>query len=277
VVDRAGQRVNLTLTPGKQVEDGESIGTLDFRPDYGSLPVMVDGVLTDSPAAKAGLQEGDRILSINGESVGDEQDVRAVIRAHKAEALRIQIERAGQQRELVTGTERLAEDKIGVTTAVELPLERVGIAGAAAFAVRRNVEVLRMTGEAFGQIFQGQRSARESLAGPIEIARQSSHAIRQFGLAGLFSMLGFLSLNLGIVNLLPIPVLDGGAIFLLLVEAVLGLVGMRLSLRLRERIQYVGFFVLLLLMGFVITNDVIKTATRIRNGGDKPAATAPGK
>ncbi|HYX42005.1 MAG TPA: site-2 protease family protein, partial [Pyrinomonadaceae bacterium] len=102
---------------------------------------------------------------------------------------------------------------------------------------------------------------------------QSSHVIKQFGLAGLFSMLGFLSLNLGIVNLLPIPVLDGGAIFLLLVEAVLGWVGLRMSLRLRERIQLVGFVVLFLLMSFVITNDLIKEVSRVRNANDKPAAT----
>ena len=277
VVERAGQRVNLTLTPGKVVEEGESIGTLDFRPDYGALPVMVDGVVTDSPAAKAGLQEGDRIISINGEAVGDETDVRQVIRAHKAEPLRIQIERNGQQQELVTGKERLAEDKLGVTTAVELPLENVGVIGAAKFAVQRNLEVLRMTGAAFAQIFRGQRSARESLAGPIGIARQSSQAIQRFGLAGLFTMLGFLSLNLGIVNLLPIPVLDGGAIFLLLVDAVLGIVGLKLSLRLRERIQYVGFVVLLLLMGFVITNDILKEVSNRRGSGDKPPATAPAK
>jgi regulator of sigma E protease len=277
VVERNGQRVNLTLTPGKQVDDGQAIGTLDFRPDYGALPVMVDGVLPDSPAAKAGLQEGDRVLSVQGEAVGDETDVRAVVRAHKTEPLHIKIERNGQPQELVTGTERMADDKIGVTTSVAEPQERVGLAGAAAFAVQRNIEVLRMTGEAFGQIFRGQRSARESLAGPIGIARQSSQAISKLGWAGLFAMLGFLSLNLGIVNLLPIPVLDGGAIFLLLVEAVLGWVGLRLSMRLRERIQFVGFFVLLLLMGFVITNDILKEVSNRRSGTNKPAAAAPAK
>jgi regulator of sigma E protease len=91
-------------------------------------------------------------------------------------------------------------------------------------------------------------------------------------------MLGFLSLNLGVVNLLPIPVLDGGAIFLLFVEAVLALGGKRLSLRIRERIQYVGFVVLLLLMGFVITNDILKEFSSRHSGNEnKPAATTPAK
>jgi regulator of sigma E protease len=90
-------------------------------------------------------------------------------------------------------------------------------------------------------------------------------------------MLGFLSLNLGVVNLLPIPVLDGGAIFLLILEAVLGFVGVTLSMGVRERIQQVGFVVLLLLMGFVITNDLLKEAANFRHSDDKPAASAPAK
>ena len=78
------------------------------------------------------------------------------------------------------------------------------------------------------------------------------------GWEGVFSILGFLSLNLGVFNLLPIPVLDGGAIFLLLIEAALAIVGMTISSNVRERIQQVGFVVVILLMVFVITNDVLK-------------------
>ena len=88
-------------------------------------------------------------------------------------------------------------------------------------------------------------------------------------------MLGFLSLNLGIFNLLPIPVLDGGMIFMLLLDGLLALVGMKLSMQVRERIQQVGFVFLLLLMGFVIINDVTKIAPRWFGGKEKPAATQP--
>ena len=99
--------------------------------------------------------------------------------------------------------------------------------------------------------------------------------MEKFGWAGFFGMLGFLSLNLGVVNLLPIPLLDGGAIFLLVIEAVPGWIGLKMSQTVRERIQQVGFVVLLLLMGFVITNDIVKTASSLRGGsGDKPAATS---
>ncbi|HEX5706769.1 MAG TPA: hypothetical protein VFX96_05720, partial [Pyrinomonadaceae bacterium] len=73
----------------------------------------------------------------------------------------------------------------------------------------------------------------------------------------------------------PIPVLDGGMIFMLLVEGALATVGLKLSMRMRERIQQVGFVFLLLLMGFVIINDITKLATRVRGTNSPPAATQP--
>src|SRR5437667_5828747 len=93
----------------------------------------------------------------------------------------------------------------------------------------------------------------------------ATSAIR-LGWAGVFATLGFLSLNLGVFNLLPIPVLDGGAIFLLLVEGALAIIGMAISMRVRERIQQIGFVVVILLMVFVITNDLLKQAS-IWSGG----------
>ena len=90
-------------------------------------------------------------------------------------------------------------------------------------------------------------------------------------------MLGFLSLNLGIFNLLPIPVLDGGAIFLLLIEGLLALIGLSISTAVRERIQQVGFVMVLLLMVFVLSNDFIKVISNKNTEPEKPPATAPAK
>ena len=89
----------------------------------------------------------------------------------------------------------------------------------------------------------------------------------------VFGMLGFLSLNLGIFNLLPIPVLDGGAIFLLLLEGLLALIGLSISATVRDRIQQVGFVMVLLLMVFVLANDALKTFGPSREP-EKPPATA---
>jgi len=142
-------------------------------------------------------------------------------------------------------------------------------------AVDDNVEYLRVTGKAMGQLFAGKRSVRNTISGPIGIYRVASTSAIRFGWAGIFGTLGFLSLNLGIFNLLPIPVLDGGAIFLLLIEGGLAQVGMTISRTVRERIQQVGFVVVLLLMVFVITNDLLKQASIFRGGGDSPPAASP--
>jgi regulator of sigma E protease len=275
VVERNGQRVDLTIRPSKYTEEGESIGEVDFRLDYGEHPVMITEVVEKSPAEQAGLRAGDRVLAVNGESVRDEFDVRAFIQARPNETVRLSVEREGKREELTAKTN--AEGKIGFVPTTLLPQRSVGPVDALKHSVNRNLEILRMTGAAFAQIFRGQRSARESLSGPIGIARASSSAANKLGWAGVFTMLGFLSLNLGVVNLLPIPVLDGGAIFLLWIEAILGWIGVRMSMTVRERIQQVGMVMLLLLMGFVITNDVVKEVSRFGSSDEKPAATQPAK
>ena len=147
---------------------------------------------------------------------------------------------------------------------------------AATYAVNSNLEILRLTGKALGQVVTGQRSARNTLSGPIGIYNAAAASVERLGWAGLFGMLGFLSLNLGIFNLLPIPVLDGGAIFLLLLEGLLATIGLKLSMTVRERIQQVGFVMVILLMVFVISNDVIKLFSR-GSSNSKPAATEPAK
>jgi regulator of sigma E protease len=154
----------------------------------------------------------------------------------------------------------------------KLPIQKAGPITAARYAVDSNVRIMRLTGKALGQLFTGKRSVRNTVSGPIGIYRVASSSANELGWAGVFTTLGFLSLNLGVFNLLPIPVLDGGAIFLLLIEGILGVVGMKISTTVRERIQQVGFVAVILLMVFVITNDVLKQAS-IWSGGSSPPTT----
>jgi len=264
VVERNGQRQPLTLTPTKLTESGETIGTVDFLPDYGDLPVIVRQVEPGTPAEEAGLKPGDRIVAVGGERVTSAEQVSQYIREHKAEPIRLTVARDGGQQEITAKARLLSDGKerLGFLPDEEMPLQRVGPIAAASYAVSSNIEILRLTGKALGQFFTGQRSAKDTVSGPIGIARASSQAVTIGGWGGFFTMLAFLSLSLGVFNLLPIPVLDGGAIFLLLVEAVLGWVGLKLSMTVRERIQQVGFVLLLLLMGLVIFNDLNKEYTR---------------
>jgi regulator of sigma E protease len=279
VVERNGQRVPLTITPIAYVEEGETMGVLDFLPDYGNVPVVVREVEPGTPAAEAGLQPGDRIVAVSGQPVKSAEQVTQFIREHKGQPVTLTVNRGGQQLDITATPRRLSDGKerLGFRPDEDIPLHRVGLSGAFAYAVDTNLQILRLTGKALGQFFTGQRSARNTLSGPVGIYKAAGSAVEKFGWGGFFSTLAFLSLNLGIFNLLPIPVLDGGAIFLLLIEGVLAIVGWKLSMRVRDRIQQVGFVMVLLLMVFVITNDILKQAAVWRGGGSPPAAATPAK
>lgn len=276
IVDRNGERVTLSIKPTPRTENGETAGTLDFIPDYGGFPVVIHEVASGSPAAAAGLQPGDRVISVGGEKVRTAGQVTNYTREHPDQPIHLTVERNGQVKELDTDSRRLAEGKLGISIGDEYPLHNVGVIGAAGYAYRSNVEIIKLTGKALGQVFTGKRSVRNTLSGPIGIYKAAATQVERLGWDGFFQMLGFLSLNLGVFNLLPIPVLDGGAIFLLLIEGSLGIIGLTLSTTVRERIQQVGFVMVILLMVFVLTNDVLKSFTP-SSAPSKPAATTPGK
>jgi regulator of sigma E protease len=276
VVNRNGAELSLTITPSARVENGEAAGYLDFIPDYGGLPVVAGDVTPASPAEEAGLKEGDRFVSIGGEPVKSSGQVTEYVRNHDAQKIPITVERNGQITQLLTPERRINKDKLGFGVAEQYPLHDANIGSAGKYAYNQNIQILRLTAKALGQVFTGQRSVRNTLSGPIGIYQATQKSIERLGWDGVFGMLGFLSLNLGIFNLLPIPVLDGGAIFLMLLEGLLALIGLSISTTVRDRIQQVGFVMVLLLMVFVLTNDVLKSF-----GGshepDKPAASAPAK
>ncbi|MGH9870947.1 MAG: RIP metalloprotease RseP [Pyrinomonadaceae bacterium] len=277
VVERNGQRVELQITPVSRTEDGETAGFLDFLPDYGNVPVVVREVTPDSPAAEAGLQVGDQVVAIQGQPVHSAEQVTQYISDHKGQPITIAIKRDGRQSEVTATARKLPDGKerLGFGPTEDVPQIKVGLIGATKYAFESNIEILRLTGKALGQFFTGQRSARNTLSGPVGIYKAASNSVERYGWGGLFTTLAFLSLNLGIFNLLPIPVLDGGAIFILLIEGVLGTVGMKLSLRVRDRIQQVGFVMVLLLMVFVLTNDALKFFSS--GSGNKPEVATPAK
>ncbi len=279
IVERNGQRIPLTITPVAHTEDGETAGLLDFLPDYGDLPVVVREVEAGTPAAEAGLQPGDRITSISGQPVRSAEQVTQFIREHKAQPITLTVNRDGRTTDITATPRKLSDgrERLGFRPDEEIPLHKAGILVAGRYAVDTNLQILRLTGKALGQVFTGQRSARNTLSGPVGIYKAAGSAVEKFGWSGFFTTLAFLSLNLGIFNLLPIPVLDGGAIFLLLIEGLLATVGLTISMRVRERIQQVGFVMVILLMVFVIGNDFLKLASNWKGSGDPPAATQPAK
>ena len=276
VVDRQGSEVQLTIVPTSRSENGETAGFLDFVPDYGGLPVVVGSVQPGSPAEEAGFKEGDRLLKVGDDNVKSSFQVTEYIKNHDAQKIPVTIQRNGQTSVVVTN-ERRVDGKLGLGVSELFPLHTASIGSAAKYAWDSNLQILRLTGKALGQVFTGKRSVRNTLSGPIGIYQAAQKSVERLGWDGVFGMLGFLSLNLGIFNLLPIPVLDGGAIFLLLIEGLLATIGLSISAAVRDRIQQVGFVMVLLLMVFVITNDVLKTFGGSSEEEKPPAASAPAK
>jgi regulator of sigma E protease len=257
---------DLNLHVGARMDGDDKIGFSGLMP--GDWKMVVTEVTPGSPAAAAGLERGDQILAINGNPV--EQSlygwgaVVQTIQASNGSRVTLRVERDGKTLDLV-GEPQIMEGayKLGFrqeVTGFEMTTAPLAPWTAIKQSVDENLRILSLTKTALGQVISGHRSMRETVSGPIGIARMSKQAAEQ----GFWNALRFssmISLNLGIFNLLPIPVLDGGLIFMLLLEAVLGVFGLPLTLRIKEKMMQVGFVMLLLLTAFVCFSDISKSVS----------------
>jgi len=260
-VEREGRLIDLYIKPVKVTEAGQSAGVLDFEPDLGSEPVVVGRIDPTMPAAQSGLKVGDWIVSVNGKPVRNRQEMKKIINDAKDNPIKLQVNRNGERIEIETrAVEKNGDWLIGIAFDNTLvgARETVGITGALAFAWETNIEVLRMTAKAFGQVSTGERSARDTVSGPIGIVQIIAQMASTTGFIGLLSLLGIISLNLGIINLLPIPLLDGGQIMMLGIEKIYDIFGKTMPLAAKERIQFIGLLIILLLIIFTTFNDVSK-------------------
>jgi regulator of sigma E protease len=224
-----------------------------------NLP-LVGEVSPDSPASRAGLATGDRVLAIDGRAIASWDELAKTVRSSEGKPLALTVGRDGSERR-VEVVPQLKETKtlfgetsgdaylIGVGIAIERkhfgPLESLWRAG------EQTLSVSYVVLKGFGLMLTGRVSARE-LGGPIAIAQTAGEQARA-GLEQYLTMLAFLSINLGVLNLLPIPLLDGGQLTLFGIEAVLR---RPLRPRVREAAQNVGLLFLVVLMLFVIFNDL---------------------
>lgn len=261
IVDRGGQRINLEIVPTNGEFNGQKIGVLDMDVDAGAVPVYIGAVQPNTPASEAGLQTNDRILAINDKEVRNNQTVLTLVQQYKAEPIKLTVEREGKTLEL-TATVRKLEDgteRLGIAfSRTNMTFEPASFGSAVNHAVNTNLDILRMTGTALGQVFTGNRSARDTVSGPVGIFKESANAAREGGAQGAIFMLMAISLSLGVFNLLPIPMLDGGQIMVLGIEKVLSWFNKTLSMVARERIQLTGLAIVLLLMVTVMFFDISK-------------------
>jgi len=249
-VERQGQVLtkNITTSLNEEFETG-TIGVGPF------IPFFITGVEPESPAAEAGLRPGDEIVRVtmgNKTTVGFDEG-RQLINASEGSPLRFEILRDNQVFETTFSAVQM-EDRWRIGTAVQImQLEQYGFLQALEKSFERNLRLTLLTFDVVGRIVTGRTSLR-AMSGPIEIARFSGMAAAM-GVIQLLNFMALVSLQLGIFNLMPIPILDGGVIALLAIE---GLIRRDLSMRVKERIFQVGFVFLILLMGIVIFNDLAK-------------------
>jgi regulator of sigma E protease len=249
VVLRDRRQVTLRVTPDSRTK--YEIGDLGVLPE---MRPQIAQVHPGDPAERAGLKAGDVVLAVNGRPV-ERDEMMKILRSSPAVTLSLTIEREGRRLDVpVTPMKKGDIGWIGVSIS---PLEERRIdptfPQAVRLSVEQNLEWSTLIFQTLAGLFKGETSTKQ-LTGPIGIAELSGSAA-QISAVALFSFMAMISLNLGILNLLPIPMLDGGHIFIMALE---GVARRDFSLRVKEKLLMAGFVVIMALMVTVIYNDLTR-------------------
>jgi len=254
VVQRNGQRLNLSVTP--RIDPKEGVGTIGW--DYQNIEIK--DIESGKPAQAAGLKPGDIFVSIDGRLVASRSVVQEAVSHSGGKTMDIQIKRAGHALHFsVTPVKKNDSPyRIGLTygEALPFPVEIVKLSFPEAFtqSLRENRDNTVLIFQTLGSILQRRVSAK-SVSGPIGMAKSSEEAYKR-GPWTYLSFMSFVSLNLAIFNLLPIPILDGGTLLLLFIEMLLQ---REVSMTIKETVLKLGFVLLMMVVVFVIYNDLTRS------------------
>lgn len=217
----------------------------------GQATTTVNEVLEDSPAYRAGMMSGDRIVEVDGTAVDEWNDVITCIGESSRDTADIVVERDGAQQTLTAALEYDKEsgrNKIGIT-----PEMKHSVAGSVGSGMKNTWNMTVMMYKVIKQLFTGDVSVSE-LSGPVGIV----YAVNQSAKAGVIYVVylaSLLSLNLAIMNMLPFPALDGGRLLFLLIRKI---TGKRITDAVEGKIHFIGIILLMVLMVYVTWNDIVK-------------------
>jgi len=258
VVMRGGREERLSIRPDltelrTRGDARFEVGTIGVLPDVNP---SIRSVLGGEPADKAGLKAGDLLVSVNGQRMVFGSQVSEAISKHPEQPIQVTVRREGVEQTITVTPARQGDiGRIGInisdatTSYTPGPLEAVGM------SVQRNVDMSVAILRTLKDLVTGEASPKQ-LMGPVGIAQLSGESA-QAGWIALLSLMASISLNLGLLNLLPIPVLDGGHIFIMGIETI---ARRDFSLQLKEKMLFVGFVLLMTLMVTVIYNDLTRIA-----------------
>lgn len=224
-------------------------------------PLGVHDVISGDPAARAGLKAGDKILAIDGQDVHSVDAVAAWLQQTGGKPVTLEVQR-GNQKLNITATPIWADNGAGTmgyllgfySPAPPFHVEQLSLPKAVRASIRSNIQYSGLILNVLRRMVSRPSNVQE-LSGPIGIAKATGEAVSMPGWKPIIGLMAGISLNLGILNLLPFPILDGGTILFLLIESVLR---RDLNQDLKERMYQVAFVMIVLLFVFIMVNDVAK-------------------
>jgi regulator of sigma E protease len=250
ILERAGRVIRTTVTPVKR-----GVSEMGYSGMGPHVRVVVAAVEAGSPAEQAGILTDDEIIAVGETDLRlAGSSIQELIQQYPADVFPVTVLRGEQTLNFeVEPIVRDGQRMIGIQIPIPMVMIKLGFVAAIQRSIQTNTTNGLLIFEVLGRLFKRETSMR-SLDGPIGIVRVSGQAF-QAGFTTLIRLMALISLNLGILNLLPIPILDGGVMLLLLIE---GVIRQDLSLAIKERIVQVSFVFLLLVTAFVLYNDVVK-------------------
>ncbi len=248
---RGSEELTRNVTPVASTESRFEIGEIGVLPN---VHPHIRTVVKGEPAERAGLLANDVVVAINGEPIVFGIHLRQAIAKRPEEQITISILRNAAPMEIAaTPARRGSEGRLGIEIADETVSIKPGLVGSVRMAVDRNVQMAGMIFQTLWGLVTRETSPSQ-LMGPVAIAQLSGESA-QLGWIALFALMAQISLNLGLLNLMPIPILDGGHILIMGLE---GLARRDFSIRLKERMLLAGFVVLMMLMVTALYNDLTR-------------------